>query len=97
MYVSCCFVNSLAVDDEMLKPLLEEKTIKQTIAGKRLFIVDLAILEGVPAKTSELVVSPEHYILKNIPVHTRKKSLKIPKGLSDFLDRRMKDNTKAKR
>jgi len=64
----------------MLKPLLEEKTIKQTIAGKRLFIIDLAILEGVPAKTSELVVSPEHYILKNIPVHTRKKSLKILKG-----------------
>ena len=64
----------------MLKPLLEEKTIKQTIARNRLFIVDLAILEGVPAKTSELVVSPEHYILKNIPVNTRKKSLKIPKG-----------------
>ena len=56
----------------MLKPLLEGKTIKQTIDGKRLFIVDLAILEGVPAKTSEMVVSPEHYILKNIPVRTRK-------------------------
>jgi hypothetical protein len=68
------------VNDEILKPLLEEKTIKQTIARNRLFIVDLAILEGVPAKTSELVVSPEHYLLKNIPVNTRKMSLKIPKG-----------------
>lgn len=47
---------NLAVDDEMLKPLLEGKTIKQTIDGKRLFIVDLAILEGVSAKTSEMVI-----------------------------------------
>ena len=62
---------SLAVDDDVLKPLLEGKTIEQTIAEKRLFIVDLAILEGVPTKNDELVVSPEHYILKNIPVNTR--------------------------
>ena len=55
----------------MLKPLLEEKTIEQTIKEKRLFFVNLAILEGVPTKTTELVVSPEHYILKNIPVNTR--------------------------
>jgi hypothetical protein len=48
------------VNDEMLKPLLEGKTIKQTIDERRLFIIDLAILEGVPAKTPELVVSHEH-------------------------------------
>jgi hypothetical protein len=59
------------VNDAMLKPLLEEKTIEQTIKQKRLFFVDLAILEGVPTKNDELVVSPEHYILKNIPVNTR--------------------------
>ena len=56
------FLNSLAVNDEMLRPLLDGKTIKQTIGEKRLFIVNLDILEGVPEKSSKLVVSHEHYI-----------------------------------
>ena len=41
----------------MLESLMDGKTIKQAINAKRLFIVDLAILEGVPAKTPDLVVS----------------------------------------
>ena len=54
------------MNDEMLKPLLEGKTIKQTIDEKRLFIVDLAILEGAPAKSPEFVVS--HQILSNYSI-----------------------------
>lgn len=48
--------SNFAVTDEMLKPLLEGRSIKQAIDDKRLFIVDLAVLEGVPTKSPELVI-----------------------------------------
>ena len=41
----------------MVKPFLEGKTIAQAMADKRLFIIDLAILEGCPAKSEDIVVS----------------------------------------
>lgn len=41
----------------MVKPFLEGKTIEEAMKEKRLFIIDLALLEGCPAKTEDLVVS----------------------------------------
>ncbi|CAG2249786.1 ALOX5 [Mytilus edulis] len=44
------------VTEEMVKPFLEGKTIEEAMKEKRLFIIDLALLEGCPAKTEDLVV-----------------------------------------
>ncbi|XP_071127123.1 allene oxide synthase-lipoxygenase protein-like isoform X1 [Mytilus edulis] len=45
------------VTEEMVKPFLEGKTIAQAMADKRLFIIDLAILEGCPAKSEDIVIT----------------------------------------
>ncbi|CAG2234156.1 ALOX5 [Mytilus edulis] len=45
------------VTEDMIKPFLEGKTMSQAMDGKKLFIVDLAILEGCPTKHDYLVVS----------------------------------------
>ncbi|XP_052075776.1 allene oxide synthase-lipoxygenase protein-like [Mytilus californianus] len=42
---------------EMVKPFLEGKTIEQAMEEKRLFIIDLAILEGCPAKTEDIFIT----------------------------------------
>ena len=39
----------LAVNDEMLRPFLEGQSLDQTLASKKLFIVDLELLDGVEA------------------------------------------------
>ena len=41
----------------MLKPFLEGMSLQDAIASKRLFIVDYEILEGVPTKSEEYIVS----------------------------------------
>ena len=41
---------SMGVTAEMLKPYLEGWTLKQIIGAKRLFYVDLSILEQLPTK-----------------------------------------------
>ncbi|XP_060063611.1 allene oxide synthase-lipoxygenase protein-like [Ylistrum balloti] len=50
--------NKLAVTDEMLKPFLEGATLEQAIAKKKLFYVDLAIVEGIPVKNGLMVCAP---------------------------------------
>ncbi|XP_063398550.1 polyunsaturated fatty acid 5-lipoxygenase-like [Mytilus trossulus] len=45
------------VTEEMVKPFLEGKTIEEAMKEKRLFIIDLALLEGCPAKTEDLVIT----------------------------------------
>ncbi|CAC5379791.1 ALOX5 [Mytilus coruscus] len=45
------------VTEEMVQPFLEGKTIEQTMNEKRLFIIDLAILEGCPAKSEDIVIT----------------------------------------
>lgn len=43
--------------EELIKPFLEGVTMRQAIEEKKLFIIDLAILESCPAKTEKHVVS----------------------------------------
>ncbi|CAC5374176.1 ALOX5 [Mytilus coruscus] len=45
------------VTEDMIKPFLEGKTMTQAIDGKKLFIVDLAILEDCPTKREDLVMT----------------------------------------
>ncbi|XP_076115119.1 polyunsaturated fatty acid 5-lipoxygenase-like [Mytilus galloprovincialis] len=45
------------VTEEMVKPFLEGKTLEEAMKEKRLFIIDLALLEGCPAKTEDLVIT----------------------------------------
>ncbi|XP_076117180.1 allene oxide synthase-lipoxygenase protein-like [Mytilus galloprovincialis] len=45
------------VTEDMIKPFLEGKTMSQAVDGKKLFIVDLAILEGCPTKHDYLVMT----------------------------------------
>lgn len=49
------------VTDELLKPFLEGSTIQDLINKKRLFICDLALLDGV-AKREGFVVSSVYFI-----------------------------------
>lgn len=56
----------LGVTDDMLKPFLEGWNLKQVIEAKRLFIVDLEILKGLPCKSEELIMcSPIALFLVN--------------------------------
>ena len=57
----------------MLESLMDGKTIKQAIDAKQLFIVDLAILEGVPTQASNLVVSAISEIMCVGRVYSKKK------------------------
>ena len=41
----CC---SLGVDDDLLSPFLEGLSLEQAIERKKLFMVDLGIVEGIP-------------------------------------------------
>ncbi|XP_071128944.1 polyunsaturated fatty acid 5-lipoxygenase-like [Mytilus edulis] len=45
------------VTEEMVKPFLEGKTLEEAMKENRLFIIDLALLEGCPAKTEDLVIT----------------------------------------
>ncbi|VDI58658.1 Hypothetical predicted protein [Mytilus galloprovincialis] len=48
---------AFGVTEEMVKPFLEGKTLEEAMKEKRLFIIDLALLEGCPAKTEDLVIT----------------------------------------
>ena len=48
-------VSSMGVTAEMLRPFLEGWTLKQIIDAKRLFLVDLKILEKIPTKNNRPV------------------------------------------
>ena len=49
MYKQTLFF-SMGLTSEMLRPFLEGWTLKQIIEAKRLFMVDLKILEDLPTK-----------------------------------------------
>lgn len=44
------------VTEDMISGQLEGKTLQKAIDGKRMFIVDLEILDGAPTKSPELLV-----------------------------------------
>ncbi|XP_063413650.1 allene oxide synthase-lipoxygenase protein-like isoform X2 [Mytilus trossulus] len=46
------------VTETMVKPFLECKTMKQAMDAKRLFIIDLAILEGCPTTGENIMTCP---------------------------------------
>ncbi|XP_076117178.1 allene oxide synthase-lipoxygenase protein-like isoform X2 [Mytilus galloprovincialis] len=48
---------NFAVTENMIKPFLEGKTIKQAIKDKRLFMTNLAILEDCPTRTENLMMT----------------------------------------
>ncbi|XP_052089710.1 allene oxide synthase-lipoxygenase protein-like isoform X2 [Mytilus californianus] len=48
---------TFGVTEDMIKPFLEGKTMKQAMDDKKLFIVDLAILEDCPTKSEDLVMT----------------------------------------
>ncbi|CAC5374175.1 ALOX5 [Mytilus coruscus] len=48
---------NFGVTEDMIKDFLENKTMKQAMDGKKLFIVDLAILEDCPTKRKDLVMT----------------------------------------
>ncbi|VDI48217.1 Hypothetical predicted protein [Mytilus galloprovincialis] len=48
---------NFAVTEDMIKPFLEGKTLKQAIEGKRLFMTNLAILEDCPTRTDNLLMT----------------------------------------
>ncbi|XP_071127742.1 allene oxide synthase-lipoxygenase protein-like [Mytilus edulis] len=48
---------NFGVTEDMIKPFLEGKTMSQAMDGKKLFIVDLAILEDCPTKRDDLVMT----------------------------------------
>ncbi|XP_069128848.1 polyunsaturated fatty acid 5-lipoxygenase-like [Argopecten irradians] len=48
----------LAVTDEMLAPFLEGKTVQDAIAQKKLFYVDMEILDGIPTRPGYHVCAP---------------------------------------
>ncbi|OWF44214.1 Allene oxide synthase-lipoxygenase protein [Mizuhopecten yessoensis] len=50
--------NKLAVTAEMLKPFLEGSKLPDVISKKKLFYVDLAIVEGIPVKSGLTVCAP---------------------------------------
>ncbi|XP_071127740.1 allene oxide synthase-lipoxygenase protein-like [Mytilus edulis] len=47
---------NFAVTEDMIKPFLEGKTLKQAIEGKRLFMTNLAILEDCPTRSENLIM-----------------------------------------
>ncbi|CAC5367931.1 ALOX5 [Mytilus coruscus] len=53
---------NFAVIEDMIKPFLEGKTIKQAIESKKLFMTNLAILEDCPTRTENLKIS-DHIML----------------------------------
>ena len=58
-------VSSMGVTAEMLRPFLEGWTLKQIIDAKRLFLVDLKILEKIPTKNNRPVrnsLPPRYHI-----------------------------------
>ncbi|CAC5359765.1 ALOX5 [Mytilus coruscus] len=49
---------SFGVTEIMVKPFLEGKTMKQAMDDKRLFIIDMAILEGCPTVGENIMTTP---------------------------------------
>ncbi|XP_063413651.1 allene oxide synthase-lipoxygenase protein-like [Mytilus trossulus] len=49
---------SFGVTEIMVKPFLEGKTMKQAMDAKRLFIIDMAILEGCPTTGESIMTCP---------------------------------------
>lgn len=56
------YLNRFGVTEELIKPFLEGMTMRQAMKENKLFIIDLAILEGCPAITEKYVVSDSNYI-----------------------------------
>lgn len=52
-------INRLGVTDEELKPFLEGMTISEAISKKRLFIIDLEVLEGITCVEGHVVSQNE--------------------------------------
>ncbi|XP_074651881.1 allene oxide synthase-lipoxygenase protein-like isoform X2 [Tubulanus polymorphus] len=50
--------DKLAVDEETLKPFLDGWSFQQIVAAKRLFIVDLKILEGIKCPENRALCAP---------------------------------------
>ena len=46
--MTICLSHSFPITDDIVKPILDGKKISSLASDKRLFIVDLAIMEGVP-------------------------------------------------
>jgi len=55
----------MGVTAEMLRPFLEGWTLKQIIDAKRLFVVDLKILQKIPTKDNRPVL----YLLTSVSRH----------------------------
>lgn len=53
----------MGVTDTMLQPFLEGWPLHQVIEAKRLFIVDLEILQDLPCKSEEFVVSTQSFCI----------------------------------
>lgn len=53
----------MGVTDVMLQPFLEGWPLHQVIEAKRLFMVDLEILQGLPCKSEEYVVNNDTFII----------------------------------
>ncbi|XP_033639815.1 arachidonate 5-lipoxygenase-like [Asterias rubens] len=52
------FVESLAVDDEMLKPVMEDISIQDAMDSKKLFIVNYKILKDLPTSSGRKICAP---------------------------------------
>lgn len=50
------YYHRLGVDNDLLQPFLEGWSLEKVIEAKRLFMVDLKLLEGVPCKGPEYTV-----------------------------------------
>lgn len=64
----CVLVVSMEVTAEMLRPFLEGWTLKQILDAKRLFIVDMKILDKIPTKNNRPVNHhlPCHWVVYHI-------------------------------
>ena len=56
-FAVCFWHIRLGVSDTMLQPFLEGWPLHQVIEAKRLFMVDLEILQDLPCKSDDFVVT----------------------------------------
>ncbi|KAG1666859.1 Arachidonate 5-lipoxygenase [Nymphon striatum] len=49
---------NLDVDDEMLKPFLEEMSLQEALQANKLFICDLKIMRNLPCKDDKMICAP---------------------------------------
>lgn len=56
-FAVCFWQIRLGVSDTMLQPFLEGWPLHQVIEAKRLFMVDLEILQDLPCKSDDFVVT----------------------------------------